>query len=265
MSVVTPAALETDPAAPSPVRAVSAEDLRWALARGWDDFNAKRGEILMLALIYPVVGLVACAAVFNADAFALAFPLAAGLSLMGPALASGFYEIARLREAGEPATWRHFFDPWRGRSGVSLALMTLGLAVVFALWVAAAWAIYAALFPGQPYVGVADFLQRVFSTPQGWALIAVGNVVGAAFALFVLAASAVSFPMLIDRPVDAAAAVRTSFAAVGRNPATFLRWGLIVGALLVAGAIPLFVGLAIVLPVLGYATWHLYTRAVVRP
>lgn len=265
MSVVTHSALAADPAAPAAVRPVTAEDLRWALARGWDDFNAKRGEILMLALIYPVVGLVAFAAVANGDALALAFPLSAGLSLMGPALASGFYEIARLREAGEPATWSHFFDPWRGRSGVSLILMTLGLGVVFALWITAALAIYTALFPAQPYVGLADFLQRVFSTPQGWALILIGNLVGAIFALVVLAASAVSFPMLADRQVDAAAAVRTSLRAVAKSPVTFLRWGVIVGALLAAGSIPLFVGLAVVLPVLGYATWHLYTRAVVRP
>ncbi len=264
MSLATPAAVMPDPSAPAAVHPVTAEDLRWALARGWEDFNAKRGEIIMLALIYPVVGLVAFAAVASDDALALAFPLAAGLSLMGPALASGFYEIARLREAGEPAAWSHFFDAWRGRSGVSLALMTLGLAVIFALWVAAAWGIYAALFPTQPYVGLADFLQRVFTTPQGWALILVGNVVGAVFAMAVLAASAVSFPMLIDRQVDAAAAVRTSLRAVARSPAAFLRWGVIVAALLLAGSIPLFVGLAIVLPVLGYATWHLYTRAVVR-
>lgn len=265
MSVVHPAALDFDPAAPAAVRPVTTEDLRWCLARGWDDFNAKRGEILILALIYPVVGIVACAAAFNADAFALAFPLSAGLSLMGPALASGFYEIARLREAGEPATWSRFFDPWRGRSAASLVLMTLGLGVVFALWVAAAWAIYATLFPGRLDVGIGDFLRQVVSTPRGWALIAVGNAVGAVFAVLVLAASAVSFPMLVDRPVDAAAAVRTSFAAVGRSPGVFLRWGVLVAGLLVVGAIPLFVGLAVVLPVLGYATWHLYTRAVVRP
>ena len=245
------------------VRRISGEDLRWALDRGWEDFNAKRGEILVVALIYPVVGLLIFGAAANIDAFALAFPLAAGLALMGPAIASGFYEIACLRERGEPATWRSFFAPWRGRSGLSLALMTLGLGVVFALWVATAAAIYGALFAGQP-LRIADFFERVFTTPRGWALIVVGNVVGALFAAAVLAASAISFPMLVDREVSPLVAIQTSLRAVATSPVVFLRWGVTVGVLLLVGSIPLFVGLAVILPMLGYATWHLYTRTVVK-
>jgi uncharacterized membrane protein len=251
------------PARPA-VRPITGADIRWALARGWEDFSAKRGEILMLALIYPFVGLVAFAAVANVDALPLAFPLAAGLSLTGPALASGFYEIARARERGEAATWRRFFDAWRGRAGVSLALMTLGLFVVFAFWLAAAWGVYTATFGDHPQVALGDFARRVLTTPQGWTLIVAGNLVGALFAAAVLAASAVSFPMIVDRDIDPATAVETSLRAAAASPAGFLRWGVTVGALLVAGALPLFVGLAVVLPLLGYATWHLYTRAVVR-
>lgn len=264
MSSIVPSAVAPIPRRRIAVRRVTDEDLRWALGRGWDDFIAKRGDVLMLALIYPVVGLLTFAMVADVDAFALAFPLAAGLSLMGPAVASGFYEIACLREQGEPATWRHFFLPWRGRTGVSLGLMTLGLAAVFLLWVAAAWAIYAAFFADQPHTGIADFLQQVFTTPRGWALIVVGNLVGAIFAAGVLVASAVSFPMLVDGEVDPLTAVGTSLRAVAASPGPFLRWGVIVAVLLAAGSIPLFVGLALVLPVLGYATWHLYTRAVER-
>ena len=253
-------------ARPAPaVRRITPADLSWALARGWDDFNAKRGEILMLALIYPVVGLLAFLTVGDADALALAFPLAAGLSLMGPAVAAGFYEIARRRERGETATWFHFFDPWRGRAAVPLAVMTVGLAAIFLLWVAAAALIYAALFYGQPRPGLAGFLQQVFTTPRGWALIAIGNVVGAVFAAVVLSVSAIAFPMLVDREVDPLTAVETSLRATAASPAVFLRWGATVGALLAVGSLPLFVGLAVVLPVLGYATWHLYTRAVERP
>ena len=254
------------PADPLPaIRPITRGDLDWALRQGWDDFKAKRGDILILALIYPLVGLLAFGAVADVDAFALAFPLAAGLSIMGPAVASGFYEIARRRERGEDASWRHFFDPWRGRAALPLAVLTLGLGAVFVLWVAAAWGIYSSLFGQQFGLGLADFATQVFTTPQGWTLIMVGNVVGALFAAMVLAASAVSFPMLIDRDMDAAAALATSLRTTAASPGVFLRWGVTVGVLLVVGSIPLFVGLAVVLPLLGYATWHLYTRAVERP
>ena len=250
--------------APPAVRAITAQDLDASLRQGFDDFRAKRGELIMLALIYPIVGLIACVAAFDANVVALAFPLAAGLSLMGPAVATGFYEIAARRERGEDGTWRHFFDVWRGRRGMSLALLTLGLLVLFMLWVGAASAIYGATVGRQPYVGLGDFLSRVFTTPAGWTMIVLGNLAGLAFAAVSLVASAVSFPMLVDG-ADPATAVRTSLRAAAASPAVFARWGATVAALLVAGSIPLFVGLAIVLPVLGYATWHLYTRAVSRP
>lgn len=250
--------------APPAVRPITTQDLNASLRAGLDDFRAKRGELIMLALIYPLVGLIACVAAFDANVVALAFPLAAGLSLMGPAVATGFYEIAARRERGEEGAWRHFFDVWRGRRGVSLALLTLGLLVLFMLWVGVASAIYGATVGRQPYVGLGDFISRVFTTPAGWTMILLGNLAGAAFAAVSLAVSAVSFPMLVDG-ADPASAVRTSIRAAAASPAVFARWGVTVAALLVAGAIPLFVGLAIVLPVLGYATWHLYTRAVSRP
>ncbi len=247
------------------VRRITADDLSIALRQGLDDFAVKRGEILMLAFIYPLVGLVACVAAFNGNTVALAFPLAAGLSIMGPAVASGFYEIAYRRERGEDGAWFHFFDAWRGRSGVALLLLTAGLLVLFMAWVATAWALYEATLGRVPYAGLGDFLSRVFTTPAGWILIGLGNLAGLAFAGVALAVSAVSFPMLVDRDVDALTAVRTSVSAVAASPAVFARWGVMVAAFLVLGAIPLFVGLAVVLPVLGYATWHLYTRTVGRP
>ena len=261
MSTTAPLSTATAP----DVRAITADDLTTALKQGLDDFNVKRGEILMLAFIYPVVGLIACVAAFNGSAVALAFPLAAGLSIMGPAVASGFYEIAWRRERGEDGAWFHFFDAWRGRSGLALAALTLGLLVLFTAWVATAWGLYEVTLGRAPYAGLPDFASRLFGTRAGWALIMLGNGAGLVFAAVALAVSAVSFPMLVDRDVDAATAVRTSLAAVAASPMVFARWGVMVAGLLVLGAIPLFIGLAVVLPVLGYATWHLYTRAVARP
>src|SRR5690348_14697914 len=137
------------------------------------------------------------------------------------------------------------------------------LAIIF-LWLLAAVALYALIFGWTTPASVSDFLSMVFTTPRGWALIVSGAVVGAIFGWIVLALSVVSLPMLVDCDVTAGEAVSASWRAVHANKGEMLRWGIVVVALLVLGSIPLFVGLAFVLPWLGYATWHLYTRLVDR-
>jgi len=246
------------------VRRIKEADLRWALAEGWKDFREKRGDVIVLALIYPLVGLIAALMAFNGKLLPILFPLVAGLSILGPAVASGFYEIARRREAGLEASWRHFLDPLRrpGRGG--LAVLTAGLAVLFVLWLAVAWLIYSATMGALPPTGLMDFMGQLFTTPQGWAVIVLGYAVGLAFAIATLAASLVSFPMMVDKPVDPVTAIETSVHAMMENPMVTAQWGLRVAGLLVLGCIPAFIGLAVVLPVLGYATWHLYTRLITR-
>jgi uncharacterized membrane protein len=239
-------------------------DLRWALNQGWRDFMEKRGDILVLALIYPIAGFAAAAAAFNEQYLSLLFPLVAGLSIMGPGVASGFYELARRREAGLDSSWIHFVDPLRGRSRAGIALLSVGLVAMFAAWLVAAWLVFSATIGAYPAGGLSEFVRRVFTTPEGWAMIVVGNLVGLIFAAATLVLAVVSFPMVVDKPVDAGLAVTTSIRAVWENPSVMLSWGLRVAGLLVLGCLPGFVGLAVVLPVLGYATWHLYTRLVER-
>ncbi len=246
------------------VRALTPADLRWALAAGWDDFRALRGDILFLPLIYAAIGFVAAAVAFNRDLFPLIFPMAAGFALVGPIAAAGFYEIARRREAGLDTSWFHFLDPMSGRSRLPLLFLAAMLAGLFLLWVAVAQGIYGQtlgrLGPSTP----GAFLSALFTTPEGWRMILLGNLAGAGFALAALIVSAFSFPMVVDRAVDPLAAVMTSVRAFAKSPMTMLRWGATVAAILLLASIPLFIGLMVALPVLGYATWHLYTRAVVR-
>jgi uncharacterized membrane protein len=135
--------------------------------------------------------------------------------------------------------------------------------IIFALWIAVANAIYIGNFGYAPPASIAAFLHDVFTTSAGWNLIIVGNGIGFLFAVLVLTISAVSFPLLLDRDVGAAVALLTSIRAVAANPATMALWGLIVAALLLVGALPFFVGLTVVMPILGHATWHLYRRLVV--
>jgi uncharacterized membrane protein len=220
--------------------------------------------MIFLGLIYPVVGLIGFFLVSDRNVAPLAFPLTAGLSLMGPLVATGFYEIARRRENGQDSGWIHAFDVFKTASVGSIAAMTGLMVVIFGLWLATAWALYAVTMAGVQPLDAAAFWNRLFTTPGGWALIVVGNLVGFCFALVVATMTVISLPMMVDRPVDPILAVRTSLRAVAASPGTFAVWGMIVAGLLLLGSIPLFVGLAVVLPVLGYATWHLYTRAIER-
>jgi len=134
---------------------------------------------------------------------------------------------------------------------------------MFLIWIAIAQAIYVANFGYEPAASIPNFLHQILSTRAGWTLIVVGNGVGFLFALAVLIISAVSFPLLVDRDVGAVEAVLTSVRAVAANPLPMAAWGLIVAALLVIGSLPFFVGLAVVVPVLGHSTWHLYRKVVV--
>lgn len=259
-SAATPLPVSARPA----VRRITNADLDWALSQGWKDFNAKRGDILVLAVLYPVLGLLAAALALNDRLLPVFFPLVAGLSVMGPAVAAGFYEIARRRGLGISSSWRHFFDPLRGRSRTPLVLLTLMSLVLFGAWIAAAWIIYQATLAQVGPMTIAGGFEQLFSTPEGLTMVIVGNLVGAGFAVLTVFLTLVSFPMVVDRPVDAGTAVGTSVKAVSQNLPAVGSWGLRVAALLLLGALPLFMGLAVALPVLGYATWHLYTRLVER-
>lgn len=247
------------------IRRIGPADLNAALREGFADFGAKRGDLIFVGLFYPVIGLAVSMAAMGFSVWELLFPLAAGISLLGPLVAIGFYELARRREAGIDSSWWHFFDVRKSRSRDDIAIVGAMLVGLFIFWIAAAAMIHTVFFGSAlhpPSLGV--FLREVVATPQGWGMIMIGNLVGLGFAVAVLALSVVSLPLLVDRDVSAATAVRTSLRAFSENRWVLLRWGLTVAVLLVLGSIPFFIGLAVVLPVLGYATWHLYTRLIDR-
>ena len=247
-----------------PVRTITQADLTQSLRDGYRDFLAKRGDLIFVGFLYPSIGAVAAIAALGGSILPLLFPMLAGLSLLGPLVSTGFYQLAKRREDGLESSWRHFFDIFSSPSREGIFLVGLMLMTIFGAWLVSAGVIYAVFFGARAPESVSALLIEAFTTPQGWAMMLVGNAVGAVFAVIVLATSVVSLPMLIDKRVDAATAVRTSLKAFGRNRALLLNWGVRVAVLLVLGAIPILLGLAFVLPVLGYATWHLYTRLVDR-
>jgi uncharacterized membrane protein len=136
------------------------------------------------------------------------------------------------------------------------------LLVLFFAWLAIAYGVYAVTLGAEPPKSAAVFFERVFETPAGWTMIALGIAAGAVFAAVALAIAVVSFPLLLEHDVGMATAVRTSLKAIAENPGTMALWGLIVAGLLVLGSLPALAGLIVVMPLLGHATWHLYRRVV---
>jgi uncharacterized membrane protein len=251
----------TNPAQPV-IRRISPSDLYQSLARGIDDFIAMPSHALFLCVIYPLLGIFLIAMTLGSSMLPLAFPIAAGFALVGPLAAIGLYELSRRREAGLDSSSSHALDVLHSPSLPAIVALGVLLMAIFLIWIAVADAIYIADFGYHGPASIRQFATDVLTTGAGWHLIVIGAGVGFLFAVLVLTIGAVSFPLLLDRDVGAAVALLTSIRVVAANPLTMALWGFIVAALLVIGSIPFFLGLTVVMPVLGHATWHLYRRAV---
>ena len=246
------------------VRRIGTADLIDALAKGLDDFKAMPTHVVFLCLIYPVVLLIFARIYAGYEVLPLVFPLLAGYTLIGPLVATGMYELSRRREEGLDISRGHAFDVFRSPSIGSIATLGVVLMAIYFAWLGAAWAIYEAIFGNAAPTSIEEFARQVFTTPAGWTLIIGGSSAGFLFAVVVLTLSVVSFPLLLDRDVGVMTAMQTSVRAVLANPMTMAIWGLIVAVALLIGSLPLFVGLSVVMPVLGHATWHLYRKVVER-
>ncbi|HUT49884.1 MAG TPA: DUF2189 domain-containing protein [Alphaproteobacteria bacterium] len=264
------------------VRDIRFRDLLDALAKGFDDFKAVPTHLIFLILIYPIVMLILSRVAAGQEMLPLVFPLFAGYTLVGPLIAIGMYELSRRREMGLDTSRLHLFDVLKSKSLGAIVALGLVLTVVYFAWLMAALALYKMTFGGGLPDSIAtlfmqlitfdlsgtgpqsigQFAVEIITTRAGWTLALVGSGIGLVFAIVVLSLSAVSFPMLLDRQVGAWTAAQTSIRVVMANPMSMGMWGVIVAVALAVGSLPLFVGLAIVLPVLGHATWHLYRTVV---
>ena len=245
------------------IRKIGLVDLKDALSRGADDFLAMPTHAIFLCVVYPLIGLVAARLAFGYSVLPLLYPLATGFALVGPLAAIGLYELSRRREQGLDVSAADAFSVLRSSSIGAIVALGLLLVVIFALWMGTANAIYIDNFGYKPPTSIAAFIHDVLTTEAGLNLIVTGNAAGLVFAAVALTLSVVSFPMLLDRDIGAAGALLTSIRAVIANPLVMTAWGLIVAALLLIGSLPFFIGLIVVLPILGHATWHLYRKLIV--
>lgn len=249
------------PAYPA-IRKIDFGDLRDAFVKGVDDFMAAPTQLIFLAIIYPIVGLFLARLTFGYQVLPLLFPLVAGYALVGPFAAIGLYEMSRRREQGHDVGWRDALGVLNCPSLDAIAALGFVLMVVFVIWLAVAFGLYDLLFGSKTPQSFGQFVSDVLTTTNGWVLIIIGHVAGFIFAVVALTVGVVSFPLLLDRDVGAVVALQTSVRAVIANPLPLAAWGFFVAVLLALGSVPFFVGLAVVIPVLAHATWHLYRRLV---
>lgn len=254
-------AYEDDDALPI-IHPIGPADLRDALSKGLADFNAMPTHLVFLAVIYPLVTIVFARIYAGYDVLPLVFPLIAGYTLIGPLVAVGMYELSRRREKGLDFSRRKAFHVLQRHSIRSIAMLGALLMVIYTGWLVVAWTLYVINFGTEAPESVADFALQILTTAPGWALIIIGSCIGFFFAVVVFSLSVISFPMVLDRDISVTKALQTSVRAVLASPVTMGLWGVIVAGALLVGSLPFFVGLCVVLPVLGHATWHIYRKTV---
>ena len=252
------------------IRKITLIDIAHALTEGFADFKAKpMTHLPIIALIYPLATAFAFLFVFNYDMLPLAFPMVSGSLLIGPLITVGLYEMSRRIERGQDISGLQAFNFFHSRAIWDIVLLGLFLVALFFLWLATAMTLFS-MTMGDPWQSLPSesatlsaFMRQLFATNAGWTLIIAGNLIGLVFAVVALSVAVVSFPMLLDKEVSLAVAMQTSARVVIANPVMMAIWGLIIVAAMTLGALPALVGLAVVVPILGHASWHLYKKAVV--
>lgn len=241
---------------------LTAGDLKAALAAGWADYKCNPAFGLFFGAIYVAAGIFLYIALFSWGQVGWLVPAAAGFPLLAPFVAVGLYEVSRRREAGLPMTWPAILGAMRGRGDDQLLMMGGFVFVGFTFWLIVAHGIFA-IFLAES--GIGSESMELFRTGAGMMMLVVGGIVGGLMALAFFSITVVSLPMLVDRDVDFLTAIIVSLATVRSNTFVLLAWAGLIAVALFAAMVPFFLGLLVVLPVLGHATWHLYRRAVSEP
>ncbi|MER2605671.1 MAG: DUF2189 domain-containing protein [Siculibacillus sp.] len=245
------------------VRALTPDDLSEALAAGLRDFRRAPTFGLLVGLVYAIGGNLLFWVAASFDLLFLAYPLAAGFALVAPFVAVGLYEVSRRIETGESLNTTDLIGAVPPHARRELAYMALVTLFGMIVWIYAAGFVYALFFGMRP-LEASDIVATIVGTPRGAFFLVAGNLLGAIIATLIFSVSVVAYPMLLDRDIDFVTAMITSIRVVLAAPLVLIGWGVFIATMLAVALLPMFLGLIVVLPWLGHATWHLYRRAVVR-
>ncbi len=241
-------------------RRVTRADLATSLALGWRDMRRAPLFALFFAGVYVAGGLLLVWALTASGQVWWTIPISLGFPLLGPFVAVGFYEISRRLDRGEALDWAGVLGVILRQKDRQIPSIAAIVVVFFLFWNFLAHMIFA-LFMGLQVMTNISTSYEAFLTPNGVTMLVVGTVVGAVFSALLYSMTVVALPMLLDREVDFVTAILTSIAVVRENPGVMLGWGVLIAVLLFMAMLPAFLGLFVVLPLLGHASWHLYTRA----
>jgi uncharacterized membrane protein len=245
---------------PLVIHAPTMEDpWRW-LSQGWRDLWRHPALSLGYGAAFVAIGLLVTWGLWFAGIESIAPALAAGFTLLGPVLAVGLYEMSRRYEAGEPVSLRDVAAP-RLPSPPQFAFLAFVLMFLFLLWLRLATLNYA-LFTHGSYVPMRDFLEFALKTEAGLTMLVVGTLVGGALAAIAYAISVISVPLLLRHDVDVLTAIWISAQTVLNHPGPMLLWAWLIAALTAIGLATMFLGLIVVFPLIGHATWHAYRTIV---
>jgi uncharacterized membrane protein len=244
------------------VRAVSVADIRESLLWGAADFAKAPAIGLAIGAVFALTGVAITLALTVWRIPWMIYPFAIGFPLIGPFAAVGLYEVSRRLEAGQWPDWNAVLSTIWAQRRREVSWMAFTMLFIFWMWMYQVRLLMALTLGRMSYATLDRFAEVVLTTPQGWTFLAIGHVVGAALSLLLFSVTVIAIPFLLDREADFITAMITSVRAVLASPIVMLGWGIVVTLAVLAACVPFFLGLLVVLPVLGHATWHLYRRAV---
>ena len=246
------------------VRQMAFSDLQACLQMGIADFRRAPLFGLFFGGIYAFGGILIFQSFIVFEKGWMIYPVMVGFPLIGPFVAVGLYDVSRRLAAGMPLPWNEVLTVITSQANRQLPYMAFVMLFIFWIWIYQVRLLLALFLGRMSFPSFASFFEIIATTPEGWLFIGVGHIVGACFALVLFSLTVISIPMILDRDVDFITGMITSVNAVVKSPIVMLSWGVFVTLAVMVSFIPLFLGLLVVLPVLGHTTWHIYQKAVVH-